>query len=60
MLVAGRPLGGLLFSIGAIFPFLADMISFIYSVAILLGIKDSKQAKRIDWARPVAWHAKKA
>jgi MFS family permease len=44
VLVAGRPLGGLLFGIGPMFPFLADVASFIYSVAALLGIKDSKPA----------------
>jgi predicted MFS family arabinose efflux permease len=31
--VAGRPLGGLLFEIGPIFPFLVDVMSFVYSVA---------------------------
>ncbi len=35
VLVAGRPLGGLLFGFGAIFPFLADAASFVYSVAAL-------------------------
>jgi len=40
VLVAGRPLGGLLFGIGPIFPFLADFFSFIYSVIALFGIKD--------------------
>jgi MFS family permease len=43
VLVAGRPLGGLLFGIGPIFPFIADFFSFVYSVATLFGIKDSKQ-----------------
>ena len=45
VLVAGRPLGGLLFDFGPIFPFLADMASFIYSVAILLGIKDTSRQR---------------
>jgi predicted MFS family arabinose efflux permease len=40
VLVAGRPLGGLLFDIGPMFPFLADVASFIYSVAALFRIKD--------------------
>jgi MFS family permease len=44
VLVAGRPLGGFLFGIGPIFPFLSDMASFVYSVITLLAIKDSKPA----------------
>jgi MFS family permease len=44
-LVAGRPLGGLLFGIGPIFPFLTDFSSFIYSVAILFRMKDSKPTR---------------
>ena len=42
--VAGRPLGGLLFGTGPILPFIADVASFIYSVTTLLGIKDGKLA----------------
>ena len=45
--VAGRPLGGLLFGFGPIYPFLADVASFIYSVAVLFGIKDSKLAGEV-------------
>jgi MFS family permease len=41
VLVAGRPLGGLLFEISPIFPFLADVASFIYSVVTLKRIRDS-------------------
>jgi MFS family permease len=41
VLVAGRPLGGLLFGIKPIAPFLADVASFIYSVTTLIRIKDS-------------------
>lgn len=44
VLVAGRPLGGLLFGIGPIFPFLADFFSFIYSVTALFGIRDIHSA----------------
>ena len=44
VLVAGRPLGGLLFDFGPIFPFLADVASFIYSVFVLFGIKDNELA----------------
>jgi MFS family permease len=39
VLVAGRPLGGLLFGIGPILPFIADVASFIYSVFSLIRIK---------------------
>jgi MFS family permease len=45
VLVAGRPLGGLLFDIGPIFPFLADLASFVYSAAVLFRIKDSDLAR---------------
>jgi MFS family permease len=41
-LVAGRPLGGLLFGIRPILPFLADVCSFIYSVITLARISDIK------------------
>ncbi len=40
-LVAGRPFGGLLFGIGPIFPFLADTLSFAYSIFAIIRIKDS-------------------
>ncbi len=42
VLVAGRPLGGLLFGFGPIFPFLADAASFVYSVLVLFGLKDNE------------------
>ena len=41
VLVAGRPLGGLLFGIGPIFPFLADFFSFACSATALFRMKDS-------------------
>lgn len=41
-LVAGRPLGGLLFGIWPIAPFLADVATFIYSVTNLIRIRDSR------------------
>ena len=41
MLLAGRPLGGLLFGIAPILPFLADVVSFAYSVTALVRIKGS-------------------
>ena len=46
VLVAGRPLGGLLFGIGPILPFLADVVSFIYSVATLFRVKEGKLTER--------------
>ena len=39
VLLAGRPLGGLLFGFAPILPFLADVASFIYSVTALARIK---------------------
>jgi len=42
VLVAGRPLGGLLFGIEPILPFLADVASFVYSVFTLSKIGDAK------------------
>jgi MFS family permease len=39
MLMAGRPLGGLLFGIKPIMPFGADVASFIYSVTVLFRLK---------------------
>jgi MFS family permease len=47
VLVAGRPLGGLLFGIGPIFPFIADVVSFIYSVFTLIRIKVFKSAHEV-------------
>ena len=42
VVVMGRPLGGLLFGIAPILPFLADAASFAYSVVILKKIGDHK------------------
>lgn len=39
VLLAGRPLGALLFGIAPILPFLADVASFIYSVTALVRLK---------------------
>jgi MFS family permease len=47
VLVAGRPLGGLLFGIGPIFPFLADFFTFFYSVTALLGMKNIKPTREV-------------
>jgi predicted MFS family arabinose efflux permease len=43
MLVAGRPLGGLLFGIGPIFPFLTDVWTFIYSAGVLIGLRKDRE-----------------
>jgi len=39
MIMMGRPLGGLLFEIGLAVPFLVDVLTFIFSFCVLLGIK---------------------
>jgi MFS family permease len=54
VLVAGRPLGGLLFGFGAIFPFLADAASFVYSVAALFSIKRGERSREIPVRREYA------
>jgi len=46
VLVMGRPLGGLLFGIEPILPFLADVASFIYSVATLARVNDGKPRRK--------------
>ncbi len=45
MVLAGRPLGGILFAAGPLFPFIADMISFIVSVGTLIAIKGEQAVK---------------
>jgi MFS family permease len=44
IIVIGRPLGVLLFTIGPIFPFLADVATFCFSVLMLVGIKHREWA----------------
>ena len=39
VVLVGRPLGGLLFGLEPILPFLADVVTFIYSVAALARVK---------------------
>lgn len=46
VVVAGRPLGGLLFGMGPIFPFLADAASFIYSATALTRIRDENSTRK--------------
>ena len=50
VLLAGRPLGGLLFEFRPIFPFLADVVTFVVSVAALLGIKDQQTEDQSTFA----------
>ena len=45
VVLAGRPLGGLLFELGPIFPFLADLVTFIISVSALLGIRHKRMVR---------------
>ena len=47
----GSPVGGLLYSIGALFPFLADAISYLCSVLSLLCIRASFQQERPNVTR---------
>jgi hypothetical protein len=42
VLTAGRTLGGLLFSVSQLLPFLADMISFVASVSSLLFVRTDR------------------
>jgi MFS family permease len=55
VVLAGRPLGGLLFELEHIFPFAADFLSFFVSVGTLLGIKrpQAAQATRVPTSQPV-------
>lgn len=50
-MLLGSPLGGLLFSLGRLFPFLADAISYFCSVLSLLFIRTSFQQERTRVAR---------
>ena len=45
VLVAGRPLGGLLFEIGPVFPFFADVATFTYSAFALATIRFGEPVK---------------
>lgn len=57
VVLAGRPLGGLLFTVTPTLPFVADMLSFVISVGTLIGLK-SRQAARLPasmGARIASW-----
>lgn len=45
-MLLGSPLGGLLYSVGSLFPFLADTVSYFCSVFSLLFIRTSFQQER--------------
>ena len=51
----GPPLGGILFSLGSVLPFLADAISYTVSVISLFFIKTNFQEKRVVSQRKL-WH----
>jgi MFS family permease len=53
-LVAGRALGGLLFEIRPIVPFLTDVASFVYSVVNLIRIRDNRSADKITAADQIS------
>jgi MFS family permease len=51
VVAAGRPLGGLLFELRPIFPFLADVLSFVISVGMLLGIRKKRTIRAAQVSR---------
>lgn len=46
VVLAGRPLGGLLFEWQPIWPFFADLASFVISITALLGVSRKRQGRR--------------
>jgi hypothetical protein len=46
VVLVGRPLGGLLFEIRSLLPFAADAITFVVSIASLLGLPDVTPPRR--------------
>jgi MFS family permease len=44
VVLAGRPLGGFLFTVTPMLPFVADMLSFVFSVSTLASIKSRRSA----------------
>jgi MFS family permease len=45
VVLVGRPLGGLLFGLGRVLPFLADALSFCFSVGVLLRIRQGQESR---------------
>jgi MFS family permease len=52
VILAGRPLGGLLFEFAPIVPFFVDVLTFVFSVGALLGIKGKPTPGRAAAAPP--------
>jgi MFS family permease len=46
VVLAGRPLGGFLFGLSPILPFLANVLSFIVSLGAIIGIESKRVAKQ--------------
>lgn len=57
-MLLGSPLGGLLYSMGRLFPFLADMISYLCSVLSLMFIRTPFQQERTRAAHPLSVEVK--
>jgi MFS family permease len=63
--LAGAPIGGFLFGVGRVWPFVADAVSYLVSLTQLLGIKTEFQGERasrrslrrlhLDVAQGFAW-----
>jgi predicted MFS family arabinose efflux permease len=51
VVLAGRPLGGLLFELRPIFPFLVDVASFFISVVMLAGIGRKRAVRAVQVSR---------
>jgi MFS family permease len=52
VVLAGRPLGGFLFTVMPTLPFIADMLSFAISVSTLAGLKSQRSPGRAAGSRP--------
>jgi predicted MFS family arabinose efflux permease len=57
-LLLGAPLGGLLYSVGRLFPFLADTVSYLCSVLSLLFIRTPFQQERTKASRALGSEVK--
>ncbi len=55
VVLAGRPLGGFLFELEPILPFLFDSASFVISVGALLGIRRERSSGRAGALSPTSW-----